>query len=93
MTLEPFLSKISFLSVDGKFFYDNITYTYTELHFSFLKMQENFCGWVLDYFLLPGNFSEKKTVNASAAEVVVIFILGGEWNFTFKCGVSKGVLV
>ena len=75
-------------------FYDNIiTSTNTELHFSFLKMEENFCGWVLDYFLLPGNFSEKKAVNASTTEVIVTFIPGEEWNFTFKCGFSKGVLV
>lgn len=75
-------------------FYDNIiTSSSTELHFSFLKMQENFCGWVLDYFLLPGNFSEKKTVNALTTEVTAIFIPGGGWNFTFKSGFSQGILV
>lgn len=43
-------------------------------------------SWVVDYSLLPGDFSEKKIGNASTVEVIVIFIPGGKWNFTFKCG-------
>lgn len=50
-------------------------------------------SWVVDCFLLPGDFSEKKIGNASTTEVIVVFIPGGEWNFTFKCGLSKDVLV
>lgn len=50
-------------------------------------------SWVVDCFLLPGEFSEKKIGNASTTEVIVVFIPGGEWNFTFKCGLSKDVLV
>lgn len=79
----------NFFSIDD--IYDNVASIYIELQFSFLKMHKNFCALVLDFFLLPGNFFESKTVIASATEV--IFAPGGEWKFTFKCVFSKSVSI